>query len=89
MYKCLVHVKGRDQLGHPLLCLGVGRGQVPFAVVLEEPAIAQAAARVPWLRGKKARDGQVTAYVCEEGICELPTTDPAVFSRQLQGEEAE
>jgi uncharacterized protein YyaL (SSP411 family) len=32
---------------------------------------------------KRARDGRVTAYVCEARVCQLPTTDPAVFAGQL------
>jgi hypothetical protein len=38
---------------------------------------------VPWVRDKVLREGRVTAYVCERGTCELPTTDPMVFARQL------
>ena len=38
---------------------------------------------VPLLDGKTARDGQATAYVCENRICDLPTTDPAVFATQI------
>jgi uncharacterized protein YyaL (SSP411 family) len=38
---------------------------------------------VPWVEGKPARDGRVTAYVCERRVCRLPTTDPAVFAAQL------
>jgi len=43
-----------------------------------------APALVPLVAHKTALGGQATAYVCEEGICELPTDDPAVFARQLQ-----
>ncbi|MEM7167908.1 MAG: thioredoxin domain-containing protein [Planctomycetota bacterium] len=39
---------------------------------------------IPWTSGKAAIDGKVTAYVCEEGVCQLPTTDPKVFIEQLQ-----
>ena len=39
---------------------------------------------VPLLQGKIARQGQATAYVCEKGVCRLPTTDAAVFARQLR-----
>jgi hypothetical protein len=42
------------------------------------------AALVPLVEGKFARDGVATAYVCENRICELPTTDPAVFARQIR-----
>ena len=38
---------------------------------------------VPLLRGKKARNGEVTAYVCEDRVCRFPTADPAVFADQL------
>ena len=38
---------------------------------------------VPLLEGRKAIDGKVTAYVCEAQVCKLPTTDPAVFTRQI------
>lgn len=37
----------------------------------------------PLLEGRKARDGKATAYVCEHQICQLPTTDPEVFARQI------
>ncbi len=39
---------------------------------------------VPLLQGKVARKGQPTAYVCERGVCALPTSDPEVFARQLR-----
>jgi len=38
---------------------------------------------VPPAKGKLARDGQTTAYVCEQGVCLLPTIDPQAFARQL------
>ena len=38
---------------------------------------------VPLVSGKVARNGEVTAYVCEDRVCELPTSDPEVFVRQL------
>lgn len=39
---------------------------------------------VPWLEGKRALGGKATAYVCERGRCELPTSSPAVFAKQIQ-----
>jgi uncharacterized protein YyaL (SSP411 family) len=39
--------------------------------------------RIPLLQGKIARDGKATAYVCEQGVCLLPTSDVQVFTRQL------
>ncbi len=38
---------------------------------------------VPLVARKTARDGKVTAYVCEERVCKLPTGDPAVFAKQI------
>ncbi|HUI27611.1 MAG TPA: thioredoxin domain-containing protein, partial [Candidatus Kryptonia bacterium] len=41
------------------------------------------ASLIPWVQQKVAIGGKPTAYVCERYVCELPTTDPAVFTRQL------
>jgi hypothetical protein len=35
------------------------------------------------IAGKEALGGTATAYVCEQRVCALPTTDPAVLTRQL------
>ena len=40
----------------------------------------------PLLVGKLAKEGKTTAYVCENGTCDLPTTDPAVFVRQIENQ---
>ena len=50
--------------------------------VVRENDAAQARL-VPLVEGKVARDGLTTAYVCERGICELPTTDPDEFALQV------
>jgi uncharacterized protein YyaL (SSP411 family) len=39
--------------------------------------------RIPWLRERRLRDGRATAYVCEGGACQLPTTDPKQLATQL------
>ena len=39
--------------------------------------------RVPMVRGKLTIKGLPTAYLCEQGRCLQPTTDPAVLLRQL------
>jgi uncharacterized protein YyaL (SSP411 family) len=39
---------------------------------------------VPTIRAKVVRAGLTTAYVCENRTCELPTTDPEVFGRQIR-----
>ena len=38
---------------------------------------------VPWLEAKRALKGKVTAYVCEQHVCSLPTADPGIFAKQL------
>ena len=38
---------------------------------------------VPWLEAKRAIKGKVTAYVCEQHVCSLPTADPGIFAKQL------
>ncbi|MCS7002446.1 MAG: thioredoxin domain-containing protein, partial [Dehalococcoidia bacterium] len=38
---------------------------------------------LPLLAGKTRRDGQATAYVCHQYVCQAPTTDPAVLLQQL------
>ena len=37
----------------------------------------------PALLGKKARKADATAYVCEQGSCAAPTSDPATLKKQL------
>ena len=58
---------------------------LPNRVLSLVPAdqVAPQSKRIPLLTAKVARDGQATAYVCEKGVCELPTSDPNVFARQL------
>ncbi|MCP5109529.1 MAG: thioredoxin domain-containing protein, partial [bacterium] len=38
---------------------------------------------VPLVAHKVARQGEATAYVCEKRVCELPTTDPDTFAKQV------
>ncbi|MEM9187964.1 MAG: thioredoxin domain-containing protein [Myxococcota bacterium] len=51
--------------------------------VLSPAAAGEQAARIPWLAGKVAIEHRATAYVCEQGRCELPTSDPRELARQL------
>jgi uncharacterized protein YyaL (SSP411 family) len=54
-------------------------------LVVKTPANQEGlAGYVPGVLDKPALRGQATAYVCEQGRCLLPTTDPAVFARQVQ-----
>jgi uncharacterized protein YyaL (SSP411 family) len=49
------------------------------------PEDEEAAAEVPLLRDRPARDGKATAYVCVRYACQNPTTDPEELARQLEG----
>ena len=51
--------------------------------VVAENEVAALANRLPLVKGKRARKGRTTAYVCERGVCQLPTSDADVFVRQL------
>jgi len=53
-----------------------------FAVLSNAEAAAQQA-HVPWLEGKRAMGGKSTAYVCERGRCDLPTSKPGIFKKQV------
>jgi uncharacterized protein YyaL (SSP411 family) len=37
-----------------------------------------------FLRGVKPERGRATAFVCEDYVCQLPTTDAATVTRQLK-----
>ncbi len=49
----------------------------------EGAPIAALARTATFLEGKVAQRGTATAYVCERGRCELPTTDPTKLDAQL------
>ncbi len=53
-----------------------------FCVLTDATASVQQRV-VPWLEGKRALKGKPTAYVCERGRCDLPTSSPTVFQRQI------
>jgi len=54
-----------------------------LAVTTEGAALEATSAVLPVIEGKLAIRGRTTAFVCERGRCELPTSDPDVFARQL------
>ena len=58
----------------------------PHAVVLlRTPATADALAELaPFTAGQTPRDGQPTAYVCQDYACHAPTTDPNEAERLLR-----
>lgn len=59
-----------------------------IAVVEEGEMLAHQAKVIPLLEGKRALQGKATAYVCEQGTCELPTQDASTFADQIVETEA-
>ena len=52
--------------------------------IVDSEANREALGRVvPLTKGKVARKGKTTAYVCEQGTCKLPTTSVETFIEQL------
>ncbi|MEE3332391.1 MAG: thioredoxin domain-containing protein [Myxococcota bacterium] len=54
-----------------------------LAVTTDGPALQELTATLPLVAGKRAIAGAVTAYVCQDRVCALPTADPKVFAEQL------
>jgi uncharacterized protein YyaL (SSP411 family) len=45
----------------------------------------QLAQWLPFLQGVTRLEGRATAYICEDYVCKLPTTDPKIVARLLEG----
>jgi uncharacterized protein YyaL (SSP411 family) len=54
------------------------------AVVSEGSDLKKLSAVIPLVEGKITFDGKATAFVCERGICKLPTNNPLVFEKQIK-----
>ncbi|HEV8716550.1 MAG TPA: hypothetical protein VGX03_27495 [Candidatus Binatia bacterium] len=54
-----------------------------LTVVTEGEDLAAHAQLVPLVASKVAQGGKATAYVCEQKVCALPTTDPSIFAKQI------
>jgi hypothetical protein len=54
-----------------------------FVLATEGDDLAAQSRLVPLLEGKRARNGNATAYVCRGKACDLPTSDPKTFVVQL------
>ena len=54
-----------------------------LSVVTEGEGQVEHIQRVPIAAGKIAQDGNVTAYVCEIGVCQQPTTDLQHFKQLI------
>jgi uncharacterized protein len=60
---------------------------LPWSVVTPlDPGSEEAnatSARLPWLSAMTLKQGRATAYVCQDFMCQAPTSDPEEFSAQL------
>jgi uncharacterized protein YyaL (SSP411 family) len=80
----IVSPGGRAE-AEPLLAVLRGRF-VPNRVLVvasEAEDLEALTRRVPALEGKRALGGRATAYVCRAWVCDRPTSDPALFTAQL------
>jgi hypothetical protein len=79
----IVTPRGRGAAGPFLERLGDTFLPNRIVAVVAEADLPGHAALVPLVEGKVARAGKTTAYVCENRVCALPTSDPAVFAEQI------
>jgi uncharacterized protein YyaL (SSP411 family) len=84
--KEIVIVRPRGDDGDGALAAAVRATFVPnriLTVATEGAELARQQAVIPLVAEKRALGGVATAYVCEEKVCALPTSDPSVLVAQL------
>jgi uncharacterized protein YyaL (SSP411 family) len=84
--KAIVIVRPDSETGADALLDTLGQRFVPnhvLAVVSTGDHQRRVRTIVPLVGDKTAQNGRATAYVCENRVCALPTSDPKVFARQL------
>ena len=59
-----------------------------LVVVPEGKELTALTELVPLVESKIAQEGKTTAYVCEQKVCALPTTDPTIFAKQIHQSQA-
>ncbi len=82
----VVSPEGKRETAEPFLT-ELRRHFVPnrvLALVSEGKDQEILGAFVPLVTGKVAQQGKTTAYVCEKGICQFPTSDPKRFSELIK-----
>jgi uncharacterized protein YyaL (SSP411 family) len=57
-------------------------------VVVPETGIGALGTKVPLLKSKRALEGNATAYVCENRVCDFPARDVATFAKQIRAKPA-
>jgi len=82
-----VVVAGETEAADTEVLLDALRALRPAHAVIAQVAATGPSAELlqlaPALAGKLARSGRATAYVCQEGSCKAPTSDPAELRRQV------
>ncbi|MFL2937160.1 MAG: thioredoxin domain-containing protein [Myxococcota bacterium] len=58
------------------------------AVTEQGPSLRELSVLLPPVKNRRALAGKVTAFVCENHVCQFPTSDPAVFRKQLEATKA-
>jgi uncharacterized protein len=58
--------------------------RVVFERFLPNKVVAGGDADIPLLEGRSTRNGHATAYVCEQYVCQAPTSDPGELERLLR-----
>ena len=81
----LIVTPGERDAAEPFL-FELGRTYLPNRVlaVVPEREVASLVDAIPLLEEKRALGGRVTAYVCEDRVCQRPAQDPALFARQIR-----
>ena len=73
----------RAQSDTQALASEVYRHYMPNRVFLGAGMGDDALRELPLMEGREKIDGRATAYVCENYVCQLPTTDTATLAKQL------
>src|SRR5262245_6917836 len=84
--KEIVIVRPASPAGEETLLATVRRAYVPnrmLTVATEGQELARQRDLIPVAAEKAAIRGVATAFVCEQRVCALPTSDPAVLGQQL------
>ena len=82
----IVVVGSRQRADMRAFLAAIYRPVVPNKVVLladGDDGLRALARYHPSLENATMQDGKATAYLCENGACQLPTTVPETFTRQL------
>ena len=69
--------------GTSKLLAEVHKNYIPNRVLLGSEGGESVGPELPLLAGRPRVEGQATAYICENYVCQLPVTDPQALAHQL------